>query len=131
MRRLRSVGAKVLTDTVTIYSPPALASAPRKPSGALDISYPDDWTGTEAVACLIEIEPRLRDLEVLGAGKVQATEWFGITFKHDAVIGEKDRVRVTASQFNPQLVGKDIEIRSAPLDGSAVMRRVIGSRTTG
>jgi hypothetical protein len=110
-----------LTDTCTIYEPPATPS--RKASGAIDADYPTDWTGTTGIACKITPD-RYRGQEMMGPKRVQAESYHILHLPAGTAITNKARVRVTASPNNADLVGVDFYVEELVLRSDELIREV-------
>lgn len=118
-----------LPDTVTIYRPPNPATADRKPSGAIDDTYPTKWqTVASAVKCRID-GSRSAGSEKVGAGAVQAVGSYDVSFAWNTVIDETCRFRVTASLYNPTLVGRDFDVKEASMVSWDEQRLVRATKT--
>lgn len=110
-----------LTDTCTIYEPPAVPS--RKASGAIDADYPTDWTGTTGIACKITPD-RYRGQEMIAAKRVQAESYSILHLPAGTAITQKARVRITASPNNADLVGVDFYVEEILWRSDELMREV-------
>jgi hypothetical protein len=130
IRDFRRDTGQTFPDTWTVYRPPDPATATRKPSGAIDDTYPTQWTVVETNARCRIAESRLSGVERAGAGKPQATASYDVHVLWNAVIDETCRARVTASPNNPQLVGVDFDVKEAPLTTNPAERIIQATRTT-
>ena len=118
---LRGVMERLLSDTCTVYEPPA--SPTRKASGAIDADYPADWTGATGIACKLTPD-RYRGQEMVGPKRVQAESYYILHLPAETAISQKARVRVTASPNNADLVGADFYVEEFIPRTEEVVRRV-------
>jgi hypothetical protein len=129
IRALRKVANMALPDRCTIYTPPDPATATRTPGGAIKDTYPTYWQKVERVACRVTPIQRI-GMEGAGAGTVQAIARHAIAFGPSVVIDETCRVRITASKYNPQLIGTDFDVTEAPLSSYNVGRTIQAVKKT-
>lgn len=130
IKALRRIVAPYFYDIATIYAPPDPLTVTRRPSGAPLNTYPTYWIATIGVMCRI-VESRMLGFEKLTAGKPQSTSFLRVSFPHDIVIDETYRFRITASKFNPHLIGVDFDILEVPPGSFNIYRRILATRTTG
>jgi hypothetical protein len=127
IRTLRGVMDRLMGDTCTVYEPPE--DPDRKPSGAIDADYPDDWTPTPDIACKLTPD-RYRGEEKMGPKRVQAESFYILHLPAETAITQKARVRVTASANNTDLVGVDFYVEEFITRSEKVVQRVRVKRVT-
>lgn len=122
---LRGVADRALPDVADVYSPPDPNTAARDANGEVDMSFPSGWTKVgNALPCRVSLI-RSRGNESTGPDVTQATTGNTIAFAWNTVVDAKDRIIITASANQSQLVGQVFDVTDAPMVSNQVSRVVV------
>jgi Family of unknown function (DUF6093) len=120
VQEMQAMARTTYLVTITVYR----LKGDRTTSGGTKSKFPDDWNAVaQGVICHIALDNR-RQREAQVGGQNQPVSYYELFSETGLDVDSSCKLKVTASQFNPTLLGLVMDVTAVPKDTWGIKQRI-------